>query len=70
MNSVGKRYADDYWYRLRAGLIPESINQAPREYLWPRRGIALRKPLDERLHHRGRVSHGAAVRAEISLIDE
>ena len=70
MNSVGKRYAGDYWYRLRPGLIPECMTAAPREYLWPRRGIALRNPLDERLDHRGRVSHGAAARDEISLIDE
>jgi hypothetical protein len=68
MNSVGKRYAGDYWYRLRAGLIPECVT--PREYFWPGRGIALGNPFDERLDHRGRVSHGAAARDEISPIDE
>jgi hypothetical protein len=65
MNAVGNRYAGDYWYRLRACLIPECMNTAPWEYLWPRRGIASRSSFDGRLDHRRRVGHGAASRDAI-----
>jgi hypothetical protein len=70
MDSVGERYASETWYRPRTGLIPDSMNPAPREYFLPRRGITLRDPFDERVDHRGRVSPGTAACNEISPTDE
>ena len=70
MNSVGKRYAGQIRYRPRARLIPESINPGTREFLWSHRGIALRDPIDERVEHRGRVSHEAVARDESSPINQ
>ena len=54
-----------YGYRLRAGLIPDSMSPALWEYFFPRMGIARRNLFDERADHRGRVSRGAAARDAI-----
>ncbi len=57
-------------YRLRAGIIPEPMHPAPREYYWSHEGIASRSLFDERADHRGRVSHGVAACDEIGPIDK
>lgn len=53
--------------KMQNGVI---VDAAGRTLYCAVQGITLRNPFDERVDHRGRVSHGMAARNEISPIDK